>query len=219
MVAIDPARPDPRQLLRAAAIIRQGGLVAYPTETFYGLGADPYCDRAIERLFAAKGRSAGRSVILLLSHAGQAFDVSAPSSPMRVWIDRLSRAFWPGALTLVLPARESPRIPALAGASTVAVRISSCPVALYLTRSAGQPITSTSANLSGMGPAASADAIDATLLDRIDLVLDGGATPGSSPSTLLDLTGERPLILREGMVSAEDVAAVLGINPRRSRVA
>lgn len=218
-VVLDPARPDPRHLLRAAGIIRQGGIVAYPTETFYGFGADPFEPRAVERLFAAKGRAAGRSVILLLSHTDQVFDVAAPTGGMKVRLVRLARAFWPGPLTIVLPARETLRIPALAGAATVAVRISSCPVAWHLVRTAGHPVTSTSANLSGAEPAASAGSIDVTLLERIDLVLDAGPTPGGLPSTLLDLTGEPPAILRRGSVSPEAVASVLGVQPRLDRAA
>ncbi|HEY3176077.1 MAG TPA: L-threonylcarbamoyladenylate synthase [Candidatus Polarisedimenticolia bacterium] len=217
MVRLDPVRPDPRHLLRAAGIIRQGGLVAYPTETFYGLGVDPYRREAVARLFAAKGRDAGRAVILLLSHADQAFDVGAPTSGMKVWLDRLARAFWPGPLTVVLPARESPAIPALGGAATVAVRVSSCPVAWQLVRTVGAPITSTSANLSGAPPAALVDAIDRALLERIDLILDAGPTSGGPPSTLLDLTRERPAILRQGSVTAEAVAGVLGVSPRLER--
>lgn len=218
-VELDPQRPDPRVLLRAAGIIRQGGIVAYPTETYYGLGADPFSGAAMERLFEAKGRPADRSVILLLSHAGQAFDVADPTKGMKVWLDKLARAFWPGPLTVVLPARRGRAVPALAGAGSVAVRISSCPAAWQLVRAIGGPITSTSANLSGAEPAASAQAIDAALIARIDLILDAGPAPGGLPSTLLDLTGGRPAILREGKVSAEAVAAVLGIQPLLSRAA
>lgn len=213
MAAIDPVHPDPRLLLSAADMIRRGGIVAHPTETFYGLAADPFSREGVARLFEAKGRPADRSLILLVSHADQVFDVAMTPDASRVWLDKLARAFWPGPLTLVLPVRRRLSCPALSGADTVAVRVPSHPVAWQLTRTAGQPITSTSANVTGQPPATTADQLDPALSRHLDLILDGGPTPGGTASTLLDLAGARPRILRAGRIPADAIAAVLGMQP------
>lgn len=212
-IAIDPIHPDGRLLLRAAVMIRRGAVVAHPTETFYGLATDPFNREAIERLFEMKGRPSVRSVILLIAYAGQVFDLATAPGASKIWLDRLARVFWPGPLTLVLPARKALSCPALSGADTVAMRVPSHPVAWQLARTTGQPITSTSANLTGMPPATAVDRIDPALSRHLDLTLDGGATAGGAASTLLDLTGTRPRILRAGRISAEAIATTLGVRP------
>ena len=213
MATIDPVHPDPRLLLRAADMIRRGRIVAHPTETFYGLATDPFSREGVARLFEMKGRPRDRSLILLVSHADQAFDLAMAPGASRVWLDKLARAFWPGPLTLVLPIRRRLDCPALSGADTVALRVPSHPVAWQLARTTGQPITSTSANVTGRPPATSAVQIDPALGQHLDLTLDGGPTPGGAGSTLLELTGARPRILRAGKVAADAIAAVLGMQP------
>ena len=210
---LDPMNPDAGILLDAASIIRQGGVLAYPTETFYGLAADPFNAAAVERLFRLKGRSSQRALILLVARAEQALEVAQVAGVTRIWLEKLSAAFWPGALTLALPARPAVRGPALGGGSTVAVRMSPHPVAWQLCRTAGRPITSTSANPSGDAAASSADQIDPALAAGLDLILDAGPTPGGLASTLLDITGARPVILRQGAITPERIAAVLGVRP------
>ncbi len=214
-LALDAAHPDPGALLAAARILRHGGLVAYPTETVYGLGVDPFSAKAVERLFALKGRDPNRPVILLIPHAEAALDLGGPEGAARQWLQRLARAFWPGPLTLVLPRRPRLECPALVGAATVAVRVSSHPVALQLARSCWGPVTSTSANLSGRPPAASAGDLDPGVATGVDLILDGGGCAGVPESTILDLTGARPALLREGAVPAARIAAVMGFPPKR----
>lgn len=213
LAAIDPVHPDPRLLLRAADMIRRGGIVAHPTETFYGLATDPFSSEGVARLFEMKGRPQDRSLILLVSHADQVFDLAMVPGASKLWLDKLARAFWPGPLTLVLPVRRRLACPALSGADTVAVRVPSHPVAWQLTRTTGQPITSTSVNLTGQPAATTADQIDPALSRRLDLTLDGGPTPGGTASTLLDLTGARPRILRAGKVAADAIATVIGMQP------
>jgi len=214
VVQVDPARLLPDLLLEAAGIIRHGGVVAYPTETFYGLAVDPFDGKAVERLFALKQRPAGQPLILLLAQTEEAFDLAAPSGAAKSWFLDLARAFWPGPLTLVLPARGSLVCPALGARTGVAVRISSHPLAQQLARSSGMPITSTSANISGEAPPASAGAIDQRIATGVDLVLDGGPTPGEAASTILDLTGQRPVMTRAGGVTRERITRVLGFAPR-----
>jgi len=210
---LDAGLPDPRVMLRAADMIRHGGVVAHPTETFYGLAADPFSDRGVDRLRAAKGLEAGRAVLLLLTHRDAVHDLARLEGAARTWFESLARVFWPGPLTLVLPARSGIRCPALGTESGVAVRVSSHPVALQLARTAGGPITSTSANRTGSPPASDAGAIGADLRERIDLVLDGGLCPGGLPSTLLDLTQDRPRLVRIGAIDAAALQTVLGFRP------
>jgi L-threonylcarbamoyladenylate synthase len=214
MVRLDPKRSDPRILLRAASIIRHAGVVAHPTETFYGLAADPFSEEAVARVRAVKGREAGQPMLLLLPHTEAVHDLARIGGAAAVWFAALTRAFWPGPLTLVVPARDGLRCPALGGGGTVAVRLSPHPVAWQLARMAGAPITSTSANPSGAPAPASAQAIDPAVASAVDLVLDGGPTPGERPSTLLDLTAQTPRVVRAGAIPAGALARVLGFAPR-----
>lgn len=214
VVRLDPKRSDPRSLLRAASIIRHAGVVAHPTETFYGLAADPFSEEAVARVRAVKGREAGRPMLLLLPHTEAVHDLARIRGAAAVWFAALTRAFWPGPLTLVLPAREGLRCPALAGGLTVAVRLSPHPVAWQLARMVGGAITSTSANFTGSPAPASAEAIDPAVAAAVDLVLDGGPTPGERPSTLLDLAVETPRVVRAGAISVEALSRVLGFHPR-----
>ena len=213
-VVLDPLHPEFGPILEAAHIIRQGGIVAYPTETFYGLAADPFNGPAVARLFELKGRPSGRPMLLLVSRPEQIYDLANVTGVRRRWCEKLMRAFWPGPLTLVLPARERLECPALGGGDTVAVRLSSHPTAWQLARTTGSPITSTSANLTGGAPVTSAAAVDETLLSRIDLILDAGDTPGGLASTLLDLTQPRPTILRQGAIDADRIESVIAVAPR-----
>ncbi|MGH9870636.1 MAG: L-threonylcarbamoyladenylate synthase [Candidatus Polarisedimenticolia bacterium] len=213
LVRFDPVLPDPRVLLRAAAMIRHGGLVAHPTETFYGLAADPFNAEAVARLGEVKEREASQACILIIPHTEAAHDLARIEGAAHIWFSRLTRAFWPGPLTLVLTARRGLRCPALGRGETVAVRLSPHPVAIRLVRAVGAPITSTSANRKGEAPPTRADALDPAVADRVDLIVDGGTTPGGLPSTLLDLSGERPVVVRAGAVEAEAIAAVLGFPP------
>jgi L-threonylcarbamoyladenylate synthase len=185
------------------AAIMRGEVIAYPTETFYGLGADPTNAAAIERIYAIKGRRAGEALPLI------AMDVDALAElgvqPPRL-ARQLAEAFWPGALTLVLPIAPGRFPDALtAGGSTIAVRVPDHPVARAIASIAGGLITSTSANRSGQPPASTADEVHAALGDDIAVLVDGGATPGGAPSTIVDVTSERPRLVRAGVVAWERV--------------
>jgi L-threonylcarbamoyladenylate synthase len=195
---------------QAAGVIRAGGLVAFPTETVYGLGADGLNESAVRRIFAAKGRPESKGLILHLSEPGQSEEVAEVSPLAR----RLMAAFFPGPLTLVLPAR--PVVPAVTtgGGSTVAVRMPDHAVARALIAAAGRPIAAPSANLSGAPPPRTAAEVLTGLDGRFDLLLDAGPTPLGTPSTLLDLTQDPPQVLRQGAVSVEEVEKVLGVRGR-----
>ena len=213
-VSLEPDNPDQRILLSAARIIRQGGVVAYPTETVYGLAVDPFNTEAVDRLQALKGRTTAMPLIMMITQAGNAFDLAQATGITYDWYTRLTRAFWPGPLTIVLPTRPRLTCPALAGGDTVAVRVSSHPVARLLTQTVGRPITSTSANMTGNEPVTTAADLDPSLAARLGLVLDAGSTEGEGVSTIVDLTGPRAVIRREGAIKSERLARVLGFTPR-----
>jgi L-threonylcarbamoyladenylate synthase len=189
----------------AAAALRRGELVVYPTETFYGLGALAVLPAALDRLAAAKLRPEGKPLPLIAADEAMAFTlwVEVPEAART-----LARTFWPGPLTLVLPA--APGLPApLALAGTVAVRVPGAPLARELCRLAGGPVVSTSANPSGGPPPVEPSALDPALLARIDLVLDGGRTPGGLPSTVVEIRDRVPVLLRAGAVEWAAVEGAL----------
>ncbi|OGG51523.1 MAG: threonylcarbamoyl-AMP synthase [Candidatus Handelsmanbacteria bacterium RIFCSPLOWO2_12_FULL_64_10] len=207
ILKIDPARPDLDALRAAAEAIRDGGVIAYPTETVYGLGVDPLQEGGVRRVFGLKGREAEKALILLI-RGGQ--DLAVVASGVTEAARRLMEAFWPGPLTLALKA--SPGLPEalLGGGETVAVRVSSHPVARALTDLVGGPITSTSANRSGQPPARSALEVGAIFGEEIDLIVDGGPSAEDRPSTVVDVSGPLPILLREGKIGVETIEAVVG---------
>jgi L-threonylcarbamoyladenylate synthase len=196
---VDPDHPDATVLDAAAAVLRDGGIVALPTETTYGLAADPRNRQSIERLFRLKRRPADRPVGLLISDPDHLAGIVVAPRPDLV--ADLAAAFWPGPLTLVLPVGPDRMAPGVSPAGTIAVRISSHPVARAVAERFGGAITATSANPSGCPACVDAAAVVAAFPSGIDLVLDGGAAPGGPPSTLLDLTVRPPRVLRDGAVS------------------
>lgn len=203
----DPQAPDPDAIAKAAAVLRSGGLVAFPTETVYGLGANALDAAAVARVFEAKGRPPSNPLIVHIAEADRVSEVAAD------WPDiagRLAERFWPGPLTLVLPKRrELPDI-VTAGGPTVAVRVPAHPVAEALLKEAGVPVVAPSANRSmELSPTTAAHVIRG-LGGRIDLVLDGGPTSGGIESTVLDVTTDPPRLLRPGLVSPAEIAAIVG---------
>jgi L-threonylcarbamoyladenylate synthase len=200
---VDPATEA--QVEAAAAVLRRGGLVAYPTETFYGLGALARDAAAVARLARAKGRPDGRPLPLVVADRAQ-LDEVAVLSPLAA---RLADAFWPGPLTLVLPARPGLPPDIEAGTGAVGVRIPGSDLARALARAAGGAIVSTSANLSGDPPPTRPEALAESLRARLDHVLDGGATPGGLPSTVVAVEADAVRLVREGAVPFGAVLASL----------
>lgn len=190
----------------AAQIIQAGGLVAFPTETVYGLGANAYNPEAVAKIFTAKGRPASDPLIVHIHHLDQLPDIAATISALAY---TLAEHFWPGPLTLVLP--KTARIPASVSANlaTVAVRMPAHPVALALLQAANLPICAPSANLFTRPSPTTAAHVLEDLEGRIDCVLDGGPTSIGLESTILDLTSPTPLILRPGGLSVEQLQAVI----------
>jgi L-threonylcarbamoyladenylate synthase len=207
ILAVDARRPDPAVIARAAAVLRAGGLVAFPTETVYGLGADALDAGAVARIFAAKGRPARNPLIV---HVADTAAARALVSDWPAAADALARHFWPGPLTFVLPKR--PDVPAIvtAGGPTVAVRVPAHPVALALLRAAGVPLAAPSANRSNYLSPTAAEHVKRSLGDRVDLILDGGPTTGGLESTVVDLTAQPPRLLRPGLVTPGAIEVVAG---------
>jgi len=195
-------------MAQAAALLRAGGLVAFGTETVYGLGADATDDRAVAGIFAAKGRPSFNPLIAHYPDAASAFAHVIATDHAQ----RLATVFWPGPLTLVLPRRGDCPVSLLAsaGLSTLAVRVPSNPAARDLLRLADRPIAAPSANRSGQISPTTADHVAAELDGRIDAILDCGPCPVGVESTVLDLSGDRPTLLRPGGVTIEAIEALIG---------
>jgi L-threonylcarbamoyladenylate synthase len=204
---VDARDPDPRLIAEAAAIIRAGGLVAFPTETVYGLGADGLNPAAVARIFEAKERPSTDPLILHIAEPETLLQLVREAPPVAL---ELAHRFWPGPLTLVLP--KQPRVPDIvtAGLATVAVRMPAHPVALALIRAARTPIAAPSANRFGRTSPTTARHVQDDLGDRIDLILDAGPTPIGVESTVLDLTRPVPTILRPGGLPREALEDLLG---------
>ena len=206
VVKIDPVHPEPSIIERAAAVLRSGEVVVFPTETVYGLGADAFQPAALERIFAAKGRPFSDPLIVHIAEE-KSLELVTTAIPERA--RRLAEVFWPGPLTLILP--RGPRVPRLvtAGLNTVAVRMPRHPVALALIRATGSPIAAPSANrFMHVSPTTAQHAL-ADLDGRVSLILDGGSCEVGVESTVLDLCSEVPRILRPGGVSLEALRGVL----------
>ena len=204
---VDPLEPDTAAIDRAAELIRGGKLVAFPTETVYGLGANALDADAVGRIFAAKGRPATNPVIVHVAGFDQLPAVVAAWPPQA---QRLAERFWPGPLSLVLPRRLGMPDIVTAGGPTVAVRMPAHPVAERLIRAAGVPIAAPSANRSMHVSPTSAQHVLKTLEGRIEMVLDGGSSARGLESTVLDLTSQPPRLLRPGLVSVAEISAALG---------
>ena len=191
---------------RAVAILRQGGIVAFPTETYYGLAVDPFNKDALSRLFVVKKRETRKPILTLVNSRKQLSQlVRDIPAPFQILMDR----FWPGPLTLVFEG-DAGLPPLLTGhTNTVGIRQSSHPVARQLSSSFGSPITATSANISGCAPAVNAVEIVNTFGTEIDMVIDGGTTPGGAGSTLVDIDQGRLRLIREGVIPFAEVAAAL----------
>jgi L-threonylcarbamoyladenylate synthase len=191
---------DPLALEQAERLLRDGRLVAFPTDTVYGLGAMLWDPHAIEQLYVVKGRDAAKAIAVLVGDETTLTQVAGVLSDLAA---RLAQRYWPGPLTLVVPAH--PALPSnLSPLPTVGVRMPDHPVALSLLRRTG-PLAVTSANLSGQPSARTAGEVYAQLSGRIPLILDGGSTPGGLPSTVVDCTGSELVIIRQGPISLEQL--------------
>ena len=206
-VRVDPERPDPAAIAQAARLIRDGELVAFPTETVYGLGADALNPQAVARIFQAKGRPADNPIIV---HIPSFQDLASLTLAIPPLAGVLAARFWPGPLTLVV--QRAPHVPHITtgGLETVAVRVPAHPVALALLRAAQRPVAAPSANRSGRPSPTCAGHVLEDLQGRVKLVLDAGPCAVGVESTVLDVTQDPPVLLRPGGVTLEALEAVVG---------
>jgi len=197
-----------QQVEDGISILRQGGLVAFPTDTVYGLGASANLPQAVEKVYQVKQRPRDRALPLLLADISQISEVAYPVSQV-AW--RLARAFLPGALTLVLPKSKSVPDIITAGGKTVAVRVPAHPIPVALAKGLGTPIVGTSANISGQPSPLTAGEVSIQFGNKMELIIDGGRCPGGRESTVVDVTGEVPVMLREGAIAREKLRQVCEI--------
>lgn len=196
-----------QQIKLAIAVLKKGGIIAYPTDTVYGLGADPLNEFAVDKIYRVKKRPRSLALPLLLADKSDLLKV-AGVVPGIAW--KLAERFWPGGLTLVL--KKSPWVPDAVSASgdTVAVRIPDHPVTIAIIQGLGSPIVGTSANLSGSPSPVTAAEVREQLGTEVDFIIDGGRCPGGVESTVLDISGESPALVREGAVPGEELEKFLG---------
>ena len=207
MTIIRPAQTGMSEALeKAAGTLKGGGVIAYPTETFYGLGVKFDSRAALENLFRLKGRSRNKALPLII---GEKRMLGLIASSVTESAAKLIEKFWPGPLTLLLPAKSTISGLLTAKSGKIAVRIPGESFALDLALSLKFPITATSANISGMPPAANIDDVISYFGDAIDLIIDCGKTPGGEPSTIVDASGVKARILRAGAISADEIFAAL----------
>lgn len=203
---VNPRSPEPEAIGRAEAVIRAGGVVCFPTRCLYGLGADALKAEAVERVFEIKQRPADMPLLVLISRSAQLAELAERVPPIA---QLLMERFWPGRLTLVLDARQ--HIPArlTAGTGKIGIRLAAHPVARALAEAVAGPITGTSANLSGGSGCRQIAELDPRIARQVDLILDGGPLKGGVGSTVVDVTGEAPVVIREGEVSKPEILAAL----------
>ena len=206
-VVIDAHQPDGTVLEEAATLIRAGGIVAVPTDTLYGLAADPFSAAVVERVFAVKGRSSERALPLIAADIEQIEKWLSPIPPAG---RRLAAVYWPGPLTLLVARPAALPAAVTGGLEHVGVRVPAHAVARELCRACGRPLTATSANPSGAPASADPGEVARTLGEGIGLLLDAGPTRGGPPSTIVDVSGREVRLVRPGAIPWDEVQAWLG---------
>jgi len=197
---------NPAAIEEAVRIIRAGGIVAVPTDTLYGLAADPFSEAAVDRVFAVKGRPAERALPLIAADAAQIESCLAALPPVA---QALAHAFWPGPLTLLIDAPATLAADVTGGTGRVGVRVPAHDVARAVCRACASVLTATSANITGEPAVDDPREVERTLGARIDLLIDAGKTNGGPPSTIVDVTGSAPRLVRAGAIAWNEVLACL----------
>ncbi len=209
ILKISSESPEPSLVTYAAEQIKSGQVLGMPTDTFYGLAADPFNLRAVERVYEIKSRSRHKPLSLLIESEEQAEMLARDPLPDNFYI--LARKFWPGPLTIIVPAASRLPLKVTANTGNIAVRIPEAKIPLQVIRAAGVPITATSANLSGESECTTASAVREQLQERIPIIVDGGPSPRSVSSTIVDLSEDGGWrLLREGAVPRQQIADLLG---------
>jgi L-threonylcarbamoyladenylate synthase len=207
ILKIDPQNPDGRAMAEAIGILKSGGVIAFPTETFYGIGADAGNEKAVERIFLIKGRDFKNPIPVII---GNITDIEKLVSTVPVTGRRLMEKYWPGPLTLVFRASAEVSSKVTAGTGKIGIRLSSNILATELAKGLSGALTATSANLSGQRESSSALEVVENLGELVDAVIDGGRTPGEQGSTIVDVTVDPAVILREGVIPSGKIFGSLG---------
>jgi L-threonylcarbamoyladenylate synthase len=213
-IVTDELTVTPFVLHGAVQAIARGGVVAMPTDTLYGLAVDPFQPSAVDRVFAVKGRAAERALPLVAANLEQVIGRLGPLPPIAAV---LAERFWPGPLTLLVAAPQSLPPLVVGGTGRVGVRVPNHRVTRMLCRACSSPLTATSANTSGAPSSADPDEVARALGDRIDVLIDAGVTPGGAPSTIVDATGDAPVLIRAGAIDWTEILATLSASVRLSR--
>jgi len=206
---INPGEPEPQIIAEAVAVIKNGGVVVFPTRCLYGLGADAMNPDAVERVFEIKQRPDNKPILVLINSREQLETLVKKIPPAAA---ALIDTFWPGRVTLVFEARDSLSARLAAGTGKIGVRFAGHPAAAALIKESGCPITGTSANLSGSPGCFRLSDLDAPVAEQVDLILDAGRLRGGTGSTVVDVTGKKMRILREGEVTAEEIQRALAVS-------
>ena len=205
-VYVDPEAPQRDAIQEAVTWILKGGVVAMPTDTLYGLAVDPFNRDAVGRVFAVKGREPNHALPLIAADVAQVESHLGALAPIaRAIVAR----FWPGPLTLVVASPPTLGRDITGGLGTVGIRVPADEIARAVCAGCGRPVTATSANLSGEPPTADPDVVERTLGDRVDFLLDTGPTRGGLPSTMVDVSGAEPRLVRDGAISWREIQAWL----------
>jgi L-threonylcarbamoyladenylate synthase len=203
---INSQKPEREIIAEAAAVIRGGGVVVFPTHCLYGLGADALDPDAVEKIIKIKQRPIDNPILVLIHSRRQMDSLVAHIPPAAAAI---MKAFWPGKVTLVLKARDTLSDKLTARTGKIGVRLTGHPVAAALVKEVGRAVTGTSANLSGRPGCRQIQYLDAPIAKQVDLMLDAGMLEGGAGSTIVDVTADPPQILREGLVTADDISGAL----------
>lgn len=205
ILKINSQNPEPERISQAADIIRAGGVIGYPTETVYGIGANIFNRDAVARIFDIKGRAQQKAIIVIVPTIDVLNELAANIS---FGAKKLIEAFWPGPLTMIFQASKKVPREITGGGATVAIRIPANEICIQLMQKSGVPITSTSANLAGAPNPVSAPEVAQNLGDRVDLIIDGGPSKSGTPSTVIDATGEQIRIIRAGAIDKVDIERI-----------
>mgnify|MGYP001300006941 CR=1 FL=1 len=211
-IKIDPLKPEPELILKAASVVRSGGIVIFPTKGLYGLAADAFNEEAVERIFEIKGRRSKKPILVL---ADSFLMLSCLVRNIPPPAQKIMDSFWPGGITIVFEANENLPANLTAGSGKIGVRKPGHPVASALVRAVGGPITGTSANLSGNRGCSMISEIDPDIAESVDLIIDAGDLEGGTGSTVIDATEEPPVLIREGRISVNEINKTTGIDVSR----
>ncbi len=207
-IKIDPLKPEPELILKAASVVRRGGIVVFPARCLYGLAADAFNEEAVERIFEIKGRRSEKPILVLADSFLMLSCLVRNIPPMA---QKIMESFWPGGITIVFEANDNLPVNLTAGTGRIGIRRPGHPVASALARAVGGPVTGTSANLSGNRGCSIVSEIDPDIAESVDLIIDAGELKGGTGSTVVDLTGELPVIIREGGISKKEIFEALGL--------